>query len=225
MLHAAAVLPRAAAACAACAFARSDCSVRRSTRSASWSAAPRTVTTNIAVSEFPAASATVHVTVVVPIENAVPEAGAHANDSTPTLSAAEDGYVTTAPAGLVASTVRLEGTVIVGASTSSTVTCWPAVAALPARSVTVQVIVLVPTGYGASRAAPSERVPATTTPEQLSAAVAVPGSTAASPRPGSLPTVTAAGVVTDGSSASTTVTVCAATAVLPAASVAVQTIV
>src|SRR3954469_7180122 len=49
-------------------------------------------------------------------------------------------------------------------------------AELPCESFAIQVMVVVPTGYGALSGCESLRTPATVTPGQLSVAVAVPGS-------------------------------------------------
>jgi len=78
---------------------------------------------------------------------------------------------------------------------------------LPVASVAFQVMVVVPTGYGAFNACPSLRVPPVVTPAQLSVAVGVPGFTAAEHRPGSFGTVMLLGQVITGGSVSLTVTV------------------
>src|SRR3712207_3922748 len=114
------------------------------------------------------------------------------------------------------------GQVMTGASPSLTATVWVQVAAFPELSVAVQVIVVVPTGWGSFSGLPSLRAPPTVTPEQLSVAVAVPGFTVAAHWPGSLFTVSDAGQVIDGGSTSLTVTVKLQLAVAPTASVAVQ---
>lgn len=75
--------------------------------------------------------------------------------------------------------VMFAGQVIVGGVLSLTVTVCRHDPVLPAASVAVQVIVVVPTGYGAVNAALSLRCPAGVTDEQLSVAVAVPGFTEA----------------------------------------------
>ena len=64
---------------------------------------------------LPAASVAEQLTVVVVIANVEPEAGVHVTGTGPsTLSVAVTVKVTTAPDGLVASAVMLEGTVITG---------------------------------------------------------------------------------------------------------------
>src|SRR5450759_3168878 len=89
-----------------------------------------------------------------------------------------------------------------GASISSTVIVWVTETAFPAASVAVQVIVVTPTGYGASIAAPSLRTLETFTPWQLSVATGEPTATTAEARPGSLPVVMLSGAVIDGASSS-----------------------
>src|SRR5205085_1261225 len=97
------------------------------------------------------------------------------------------------------------GTVRTGFSASFTVTFWVHVAELPAASVAVQVIVVLPTGYGSVRLLPSPRFPATVTPGLLSA-VAAPGSSFAEHVPASVPAVTSAGQATVGGVPSTFIT-------------------
>src|SRR4051812_37614509 len=65
---------------------------------------------------------------------------------------------------------------IVGGVASLTLTVWTPDAELPCESFAVQVMVVVPTGYGALSGCESLRTPETVTPGQLSVAVAVPGS-------------------------------------------------
>src|SRR5450756_615092 len=85
-----------------------------------------------------------------------------------------------------------------GASMSSTVIVCVTEVVFPAASVAVQVIVVTPTGYGASIAAPSLRTLETFTPWQLSDATGELTATTAEARPGSLPVVMPAGAVIDG---------------------------
>src|SRR5215831_19468863 len=74
-----------------------------------------TVTVNDAEATLPALSDAVHVTVVVPSGKVDPDAGVHVTGTTPSTSSSADAvYVTTAPAGLVASAVMFAGTVITG---------------------------------------------------------------------------------------------------------------
>jgi hypothetical protein len=101
-------------------------------------------------------------------------------------------------------------------------------AMLPAASVAVHVIVVTPTGYGASSARSSLRLPVTLTwPGQLSVAVASPGSTVAAQVVAAVPVsaITFGGHVMTGGVVSATVTVCVQLAMLPAASAAVQVII
>src|ERR1700752_4708457 len=106
---------------------------------------------------------------------------------------------------------------IVGASTSLTVTvCWHE-DVLPESSVALQVIIVVPFGYGALSGWPSLRVPTMVgVLSQLSVAVAVPGLTVAEHVPGSLPVVMFPGQVIAGAVVSLTVNVTSLVAVLPA---------
>jgi hypothetical protein len=74
------------------------------------------------VAVFWCASDAVHVTVVVPSANALPDAGEHAVATAPsTRSVAEAAYVTTV-VDPVAVTAVVAGTVITGAVVSTTVT-------------------------------------------------------------------------------------------------------
>jgi hypothetical protein len=86
----------------------------------------------------------------------------------------------------------------VGASVSNTVTVWVQEAWLPEPSVAVQVMVVVPFGYGAFNGWPSLRVPVTVGVPQLSVAVGWPGLTVAEQVPGSLPWTTGAGQIITG---------------------------
>src|SRR5205814_560127 len=73
----------------------------------------RTVTVNVAEALLPAASCAAHATLVIPIANVVPDAGAHTVASLPsTLSVAVAANVTAAPFGPVASAVIGPGTAI-----------------------------------------------------------------------------------------------------------------
>src|SRR5882762_10417485 len=79
----------------------------------------RTSTSKVAVAVLPALSLALQLTVVVPIGNRLPDAGVQVTGTSPsTVSVAEAVKVTTAPAGLVASTVIAPGTVRVGGSVS-----------------------------------------------------------------------------------------------------------
>jgi hypothetical protein len=69
-----------------------------------------TLTSNESLAVLPAESAAVQSTVVVPSANVEPEIGVQPNvGAGSTTSTAEAGYVTTAPAALVASTVMSSG--------------------------------------------------------------------------------------------------------------------
>src|SRR5678816_3287029 len=116
-------------------------------------------------------------------------------------------------------TVTSAGQVSVGKWLSRTITCCLQVALLPPTSITVQVTRLVPTGNWAGA------LLFTVKPTQLSAAVGLPKFTpVATNVPGSAFTVTSAGQVIVGFSASITRTMtgCRHTVLLPLASVAVQ---
>ena len=94
---------------------------------------------------FPCASVDEQFTVVVPSPNVEPDAGLQLTESEPsTTSAADTEYVTTAPAGPVASTEKLAGTTTVGGVVSRTVTEKLAVPVLPCVSVDEQFTVVVP---------------------------------------------------------------------------------
>src|SRR5436190_1967182 len=104
--------------------------------------------------------------------------------------------------------VMFAGQVIAGASLSFTVTVWSHDELLPALSVAVQWIVVVPTGNGSVSGFPSLRLGVGTTAlSQLSVAVATPGDTLALQVPGMLGTETSAGQVITGGVVSFTVNV------------------
>src|SRR5262249_54839042 len=93
----------------------------------------------------PLASVAVHMTVVVPSAKVLPEAGVQVGVSVlPCQSLALGLKVTAAPIEDVASAVMFEGTVTVGGPV--TVTTNDAVARLFARSLAVQVTVVLPAG-------------------------------------------------------------------------------
>jgi hypothetical protein len=82
-----------------------------------------TVTSNEPLAELPALSVALHCTAVVPRANVLPEAGLQLGVTAPsTASRAETSNLTVAPEGPVASTVRLDGTLIVGGVVSRTIT-------------------------------------------------------------------------------------------------------
>lgn len=89
------------------------------------------------------------------------------------------------------------GVVSETASDETTVTRCVALATLPAPSVAVQIMVVVPTEYGSESGLPSERASATVADES-SLAVAVPGSTVAASAPIGAVAMTSAGAVTVG---------------------------
>src|SRR6266581_2896405 len=139
----------------------------------SWSS---TVTSCVAVAVLPAASVAVQVTVVAPLAKL---AGASLLAVTPGQLSDAVGLPSATPVAAQAPasvpTVRARGAVIVGFSSSVTVTVWTQVADLfPDASIACQVIVVTPFGYAAVRANPSLRVPETDPPGQLSPIVAVP---------------------------------------------------
>src|SRR5438874_4776363 len=108
--------------------------------------APRTVTVKLRVVELPARSSAVHVTVVTPIENVLPDAGAHECVTPGQLSDDVTTYDTGAPASLANSTTIGGGMLSAGASLSFTVIFCVQLDELPAASNAVQVINVVPTG-------------------------------------------------------------------------------
>ena len=102
---------------------------------------------DVGFAAFPAVSVAVHVTVVSPIMNVVPDAGRH--DAVPVPSTAScvagESYVTAAPAYEVASRIMSEGVpLMTGWVVSLTVILNEAVPVLPAASVAVQFTVILP---------------------------------------------------------------------------------
>jgi hypothetical protein len=89
-----------------------------SSRLAICSGAPRTVTVKFALRLLPAASVAVQVVVVTPIAKVAPDTGLHETLAKPELSVAIALNGTTAPVGLVALTVKLAGTAMLGSSVS-----------------------------------------------------------------------------------------------------------
>ena len=172
-----------------------------------------------AVAALPAASAAVHVTTVVPIGST---GGASLSSSTgPAASEAAGGASSppgaaeSYPAAESASSSRARGGSIRGGVVSLTSTDCLAVAALPAASAAVHVTTVVPIGNTGGASLSSEATPT------ASVALAAPMSTAA-PSGDSASAVTSGGARSDGGAVSRTVISCAAVAVFPAASVAVQ---
>jgi hypothetical protein len=106
-----------------------------------------TVTVNEAEPVLPCVSAAVQVTVVTPIGNVEPLAGAQLTGRAPsTLSVADTKYVKTAPFGPMASIVAFAGTVMAGGVMSVTATVNEAEPRLPCVSAAVQVTVVTPIG-------------------------------------------------------------------------------
>jgi hypothetical protein len=175
-----------------------------------------TVTVKVWFAVMPAASVAVVVTVVVPNGKTVPEAGLLLVLTAPlTRSLALVLKVTVAPAGPVASTVILDGTVTTGAVVSMTVTVKVWLAALLAASLAPVVTVVVPNG---------KTVPAAglllvlTAP--LTKSVALVLKVTVAPVGPVASTVMFDGTVITGAVVSMTVTVKVWLAVLPAASLA-----
>src|SRR5258706_221521 len=98
-----------------------------------------TVTVKVLVAVLPAASFAVMVTVVVPRPNVLPETGEVVTVGALTASVAVGANVTTAPAALVASTMRLDCAAMIGAVVSRTVILKMPVAVLPEVSLAVAV--------------------------------------------------------------------------------------
>src|SRR5207249_1055098 len=104
-----------------------------------------TVTVKDLLAVLPCASAALQVTVVVPRTNVLPAAGVQLTatlPSTMSTASAVDGSAGTA--ALVASAVRLAGTVTTGGLASLTVTVKDWLAVFPCASVALQVTVVVP---------------------------------------------------------------------------------
>nr|WP_238145304.1 hypothetical protein [Antricoccus suffuscus] len=105
-----------------------------------------TVTENVPVPVFPAASVAVHDTVVVPRANVDPEVGVQTTTGLgSTSSVAVTANVTGAPSAPVASATMSVGNCRTGAVISATVTKKAPVATFPALSVAVQDTTVVPT--------------------------------------------------------------------------------
>src|SRR6266542_1459333 len=180
----------------------------------------RTVTVNVALPVLPWESVALHVTVVEPNANVLPEAREQLGASEPeTRSLADAEKVTTAPAGPVASAVIGPGTATVGGVVSLTVTSNEAEPVLPDESVALHVTVVVPRGNVLPE--PGEQL-TEMLPSKLSVADAENVTTA--PDPPVASTVMGAGTDTVGGTVSfdCTVTVNEALPVLPWESVAVH---
>src|SRR5712692_855790 len=130
-----------------------------------------TTTVAEAVPVLPAASMAEQVMVVLPSGKVLPEAGAHVGVSEPdTASVAVAAYAIAAPLGPVASTGLMAGTVTTGAVVSWTTTVAMAEPTLPAVSVAVQVMAVLPS----AKVLPEEGEQlGVSEPDTVSAAVAV----------------------------------------------------
>jgi hypothetical protein len=105
------------------------------------------VTVNELLLVLPRLSLAVHVTIVDPTLNFVPEAGSQVAGSVPsTASTAETVNVSTFPNGSVVESVMFAGTVMTGPVVSCTVTWKEALLEFPAASLAVQLTVVVPSG-------------------------------------------------------------------------------
>jgi hypothetical protein len=170
-----------------------------------------TVTVNEAEPVLPAPSMAVQVTVVAPMANVEPDAGAHVAARLPeTVSAADVEKETVAPAGPAASAMTGAGMVTAGGVVSPTVTVNELVPVFPAASAAVQVTLVVPRGNTdpeAGRQA-AARLPAT-------ASVAPAGKLTVAPDAPVASTAIGAGTVTTGGVVSPTVTVTLVCPVLP----------
>jgi hypothetical protein len=130
-------------------FNGSQSSVRATLIVSTGGVVSSTVTSNWHESEFPAESVTVHVTVVVPSGNVLPEGGTHTSTGAGShvSETAGSAKVTTAPPPPVHSAVTSPGHVIVGAVVSSTVTVCVHVAIPPAPLSAVTTTVCTPIEY------------------------------------------------------------------------------
>jgi hypothetical protein len=176
----------------------------------------RTITVKLPLDELPLLSVAEHDTGVAPIANVAPEAGVQLTGTMPsTASSADAVKVTTAPAGLVASTVRSPGSVKTGPVESCTVTMKLPPAVLPAASAAEQATVVAPIG----KSVPDPGVQKTDTlPSTASVADAAKLTT--EPAVDVASTVWLDGSVSVGAVVSCTEVVKLPAALLPAASVA-----
>ena len=180
---------------------------------------------------LPLASLTVQVMVVTPTGKGSvrtkPSLLIPVGSPTAQLSVAEADTTTTAlHSAASAETVWLPLVVITGASVSLTVMVWrTGAAALPLASLTVQVMVVTPTGKGSVRAKPSLLIPVGSPTAQLSVAEADTTTTALHSA-ASAETVWLPSVVITGASVSLTVMVwMTGAAALPLASLTFQVMV
>src|SRR5260221_7583559 len=134
-----------------------------------------TMTLKLQLAVFPAASVAVQVTVFVPVPKLEPLVGTQATVTPGQLSVAVAAKFTTGPhwPGTVL-VVMFAGQVRMGISMSSTVTLKLQVAVLPEASVAAQITRFVPV----LKVEPLTRTQATTTPGQLSLALAAKVTTA-----------------------------------------------
>ena len=173
-----------------------------------------TETTCESDASFPASSAAVQVTTVLPTLNA--SGASLASEATPTASVASAAPMSTEFAsGEAASAVTSGGADTDGGTVSRTVTVCCACAAFPAASAAVHVTTVSPIGYDGGASLPSSTTPTASE----AAAVPMPPTSVRSPDASAL---TAGGAASDGGTVSRTVTDCPAVAALPAASAAVH---
>ena len=175
-----------------------------------------TVTNCVAVLVFSDPSVTVHVTVVSPNGNA---AGASFERNAPVQLSPAAGVpklTLVAVHPVLVSTVTFAGAVMLGISSSTTVTTCVTTAVFPELSVTVHVTVVSPNGntVGALFVMDANK--------QLSVAIGVSKVTFVAVQPVSVLTLTATGVATFGSKLSTTVTLATHVAICPELSVTVK---
>jgi hypothetical protein len=169
---------------------------------------------------FPCESVAVQLTVVVPIANVAPDGVEQDGATEPsTTSFAAAAYVTTAPAGDVASTVIDSGTVTVGAVVSVTTTTKLALLVFACASVAVQSTVVEPTAKVEPEGVEQDGVtdPSTRSVADAAKSVAAPAGDVAS-------TVIGPGTVSAGGVVSVTTTVKDAVPTFPFESTAMQSI-
>ena len=173
-----------------------------------------TVTSWLAVCSFPAASAAVHTTVVVPVPN---RAGASLEmETTPTASdAVAWPWSTCVPAGPAASASTDPGAYRAGGTVSTTDTTCESAAVLPAPSAAVHVTTVLPTGNVSGASLETETGPAASDASGAPRSTTVPPGDSASAS-------TSGGAAIRGGVVSSTVIDCRACAALPAASAAIH---
>src|SRR5438552_579158 len=112
------------------------------------SVGPFTCTVKAQVEWFPAASSAVQATIVSPRAKVLPLAGLLVTPASEQLSDAAGAKLTTAPEREVASVTMLPGQVMTGGVASNTVTVATQLSNAPSLSVTVNVTLVSPSGYG-----------------------------------------------------------------------------